>query len=163
MASTDFWRVTGEGVDAVRDNGHLYGEIVVGDFDLSVEVRGDYGAQYDQAGVMVRVDDRQWFKTGIEFLDGIPRYSTVVTFEYSNWSIAEVPTSFDHVGIRLSCRGNAVEVHRTIDDGPEEFCAHLYVAPERAKLVGVMCAAPKGAGFEASFRNLVLTPVTEPS
>jgi len=159
-ASTDFWRVTGEGVDAVRDNGHLYGEVVAGDFDLSVQVRGGYNDQYDQAGVMVRVDDRQWFKTGIEYLDGRPRYSTVVTLEYSNWMITEVPETFDHVRIRLSYRGNAVEVRRSLDDGPEDVCAHLYLPPEREKFVGIMCAAPKGAGFDARFRDFVLTPIS---
>ena len=57
-AGTDFWRITGYGY--IRDNGHLYGEQIGGDFDLSVRVRGSYAAQYDQAGAMVRVDDRRW-------------------------------------------------------------------------------------------------------
>ena len=63
-AGTDFWRTTHYGF--VRDTGHLYGEQLGGDFDLSVLVRGDYAAQYDQAGVMVRIDERRWLKTGIE-------------------------------------------------------------------------------------------------
>jgi len=48
-ASTDFWRVTGEGVDAVRDNGHLFGETIPGEFDLSVDIRGHFTEQYDHA------------------------------------------------------------------------------------------------------------------
>jgi regulation of enolase protein 1 (concanavalin A-like superfamily) len=33
-AATDFWRITGYG--CVRDSGHLYGEVLAGDFDLSM-------------------------------------------------------------------------------------------------------------------------------
>ena len=38
----------------VRDDGHLYAEQVSGDLELSMRVRGFYGAQFDQAGAMVR-------------------------------------------------------------------------------------------------------------
>jgi regulation of enolase protein 1 (concanavalin A-like superfamily) len=158
-ASTDFWRVTGEGVEAVRDNGHLFGETITGEFDLSVDIRGHFTEQYDQAGVMVRVDDHQWFKTGIEFFEGIPRFSTVVTFGYSNWMLTDFPEPFDHLGIRISHRGDAVEVHRSLNGGPLEFSALLYLPPGRPKFAGVMCAAPKGAGFDVSFRNLIITPI----
>jgi hypothetical protein len=158
-ASTDFWRVTGEGVDAVRDNGHLFGETIAGEFDLSVDIHGHFTEQYDQAGVMVRVDDHQWFKTGIEFFEGIPRFSTVVTFGYSNWMLTDFPEPFDHLGIRISHRGDAVEVHRSLNGGPPEFSAHLYLPPGRPKFAGVMCAAPKGTGFDVIFRNLIITPI----
>ena len=44
-------------------------------------------SQFDQAGIMIRVDDRCWVKAGIEFTDGIPRLSCVVTNDgYSDWS-----------------------------------------------------------------------------
>lgn len=157
--STDFWRVTGEGIDAIRDNGHLYGETISGDFDLSVDVQGNLKDQYDQAGVMVRVSDRQWFKTGVEFLNGRPRFSTVVTFDYSNWMIADLPESFHQLSIHVEYRGNAVEVHRAVDGGPEEFLAHIYLPPGEDKFAGVMCAAPKGHGFDVTFRNFLLTPL----
>ena len=158
-ASTDFWRVTGEGFDAIRDNGHLYGERIADDFDLSVDVQGNFKDQYDQAGVMVRVSDRQWFKTGVEFLNGRPRFSTVVTNDYSNWMIAELLVTFRQLSIRVEYRGNAVEVHRAVDGGPEEFASHVYLPRQRDKFVGVMCAAPKGNGSDVTFRNLLLTPV----
>lgn len=157
--STDFWRVTGEGDDAIRDNGHLFGEVIAGEFDLSVDVHGQFADQYDHAGVMVRVDERQWFKAGIELLDGKPRYSTVVTFGYSNWMITDLPETFDHLSLRITNRGNAVEVHRSLDGGPLEFSAHLFMPPGRTKFAGVMSAAPKGSGFDVTFRNLIITPL----
>ena len=44
-------------------------------------------SQFDQAGIMVKVDDQCWVKAGIEYTDGLPRLSCVVTNEgYSDWS-----------------------------------------------------------------------------
>ena len=76
-AGTDFWQTTHYGY--VTDSGHVFGADVTGDFDLSVVVCGRYTDQYDQAGAMIRVDDRHWLKTGIEFVYGRARFSTVVS------------------------------------------------------------------------------------
>ena len=44
-------------------------------------------AQFDQAGIMVLVDENTWVKSGIEYTDGVPRLSCVVTNDgYSDWS-----------------------------------------------------------------------------
>ena len=49
-------------------------------------------AQFDQAGIMVLVDEDTWVKAGIEFTDGSPRLSCVVTNNgYSDWSTQPWP------------------------------------------------------------------------
>jgi regulation of enolase protein 1 (concanavalin A-like superfamily) len=82
-AKTDFWRETHYGF--IRDDGHLRYEWVEGDFTASVAFRGDYRALYDQAGLMVRLDDRNWVKAGIEFVGDRQRLSVVVTRDFSDW------------------------------------------------------------------------------
>lgn len=57
-AATDFWRVTGNG--HIRDSGHVYGDTLAGEFDLSMRIHGSYGERYDQAGAMVRGNERHW-------------------------------------------------------------------------------------------------------
>src|SRR5262249_60610921 len=61
-SGTDFWRETGYGY--IRDSGHVYGEVLGGDLDISVRVRCTLGVQYDQAGGMPRADERTRLKTG---------------------------------------------------------------------------------------------------
>ena len=52
--SYDFWRITDYGF--IHDNGHARLEPVEGDFTASVAITADYRAQFDQAGLMIRVE-----------------------------------------------------------------------------------------------------------
>jgi uncharacterized protein len=151
---TDFWRTTHYGY--VRDSGHLYGELLEGDFDLSVRIRGDYSQQYDQAGAMVRVDDRRWLKTGVEYVDDGMRMSTVITLDHSSWAVADLPAGTTELSLSLARRGDAVEVRFGIDGGDMHLAALAYLPPGEAVLAGPMCAAPEGDGFEVSFHDLAI-------
>jgi regulation of enolase protein 1 (concanavalin A-like superfamily) len=154
-ATTDFWRVTGYGYS--RDNGHLYGERLAGDFDLSMRVRGSYAAQYDQAGAMVRVGERHWLKTGVEYFNGSKRFSTVITLDHSSWALASLPVTMTELGLRLTRRGDAVEIHYCVDAGDFELAALAYLPPDHEVLAGPMCAAPEGSGFDVTFTGLTVT------
>ena len=150
---TDFWRVTGYGY--IRDSGHVYGEVLAGDLDVAVRIRGNWAAQYDQAGVMLRADERTWLKTGVEFFEGRPRLSTVHTLGLSSWSVANLPDGADDIALRVSRRGDAVEIRYTTDPGvPADLAALVYLPPDSELLAGVMCAAPEGPGFSVSFHEL---------
>jgi uncharacterized protein len=151
---TDFWRVTGYGF--IRDNGHLYGTAVAGDFDLTVRLNGAFAAQYDQAGAMVRADERTWIKTGIEFFEGRPRFSTVVTAEHSSWAIASLPDDVTGLRLSLARRGDALEIRYSLDDTEPELAAVAYLPPGREVLAGAMCAAPDGPGFPVTFQDLTV-------
>ncbi|AIE72963.1 hypothetical protein D082_04340 [Synechocystis sp. PCC 6714] len=61
----DFWCITHYGF--IRDNGHFYFDTVSTDFVVEVKIRGSYQDLYDQAGIMLRVDEKHWIKTGKDF------------------------------------------------------------------------------------------------
>src|SRR5215510_13243756 len=154
-SGTDFWRETGYGY--IRDSGHVYGEVLGGDLDISVRVRCTLGVQYDQAGVMLRADERTWLKTGVEYFQGRSRLSTVLTLGRSSWMVTDLPEGTDEVALRLSRRGDAVEVRYAIEDGPAELAALVFLPPGREVLAGVMGAAPEGPGFRVTFHDLRIT------
>ena len=154
---TDFWRTTHYGF--IHDNGHVYGAEVKSDFDMSLRVRGDYSEQYDQAGAMVRVDEKHWLKTGIEYVDGRKLFSIVATLEYSNWSVADLPSDADELSLLLLRRGDSVEISYGLDEGEKQLAGVVYLPPGQAAFAGGMCAAPAGGGFEVTFQDLVITPV----
>src|SRR6516162_5725997 len=153
--STDFWRETGYGY--IRDSGHVYGEVLAGDLDVSVRMRWTLGTQYDQAGVMLRADERTWLKTGVEFFEGRARLSTVLTLGRSSWMVTDLPDGTDEIVLRVSRRGDAVEVRYVIEDGPAELAALVFMPPGREVLAGVMAAAPEGPGFRVTFHDLRCT------
>src|SRR5258708_35640122 len=84
---TDFWRVTGYGY--IRDSGHVYGEVVAGDLDVAVRVRGNYATQYDQAGGMLRAGGPTWPETGGGFFESRRRLSSGLTLGLSNLAVAD--------------------------------------------------------------------------
>jgi len=153
--STDFWRETGYGY--IRDSGHVYGEVFAGDLDVSVRMRFTLGTQYDQAGVMLRADERTWLKTGVEFFEGRARLSTVLTLGRSSWMVTDLPEGTDEIVLRVSRRGDAVEVRYVIEDGAAELAALVFMPPGREVLAGVMAAAPEGPGFRVTFHDLRIT------
>ncbi len=155
---TDFWRETGYGY--IRDSGHVYGEVLAGDLDVSVRLRCTLGVQYDQAGVMLRADERTWLKTGVEFFEGRPRLSTVLTLGRSSWMVTDLPEGTDEIVLRVSRRGDAVEVRYVTEDGPAELAALVFLPPGREMLAGVMAAAPEGPGFRVTFHDLRITERT---
>lgn len=149
---TDFWRATGYGY--IHDNGHVYGDVLPGDLDVSVRVRGTFAHQYDQAGVMLRADEQTWLKAGVEFFEGRPRLSTVLTLGWSSWIVADLPADLDEITLRMSRRGDAVEIRYAAGDGPAELAALVFMPPDREVLAGIMCAAPEGSGFSVTFHDL---------
>jgi hypothetical protein len=153
-AHTDFWRITGYGY--VRDNAHIYGESLDGDFDLSVHVRGEYAEQYDQAGAAVRVDATRWIKTGVELFNGRLRFSTVVTNDHSSWMFADLPDDFAVLNLSLARRGDSIEISYSTDDHELELASVVYVQHRAEAFAGVMCASPQGEGFAASFSDFQL-------
>ena len=149
---TDFWRRTFYGY--ITDNGHFYHRPVTGDFTAEVEVAAGHSALFDQAGLMIRADERTWLKTGLEVTSGAVQLSTVLTRDDSDLSV--VPLSLPPGGgvrLRLTRFGTAVCVHRGDETGAWHLVrlGHLDL-PDTAD-VGLMCCSPERAGLEVTFRN----------
>ena len=82
--ATDFWRETHYGF--TRHSGHLFGYQTSGDFTATLRVRARFEALYDQAGLMVHLDEENWVKAGVEFSDGEATLSSVLTVGQSDWA-----------------------------------------------------------------------------
>ncbi len=155
--NTDFWQDTFYGFQ--RDNGHAYLTPVTGDFTASVSVRGDYRQLYDQAGLMLRIDQHNWIKSGIEYTDGLMHFSVVVTNRASDWSVIPLVNSStdDEVSVRVTRHDDAVRVQFSINGSPWQL-ARLAPFSSADASVGLMACSPERGGFEAVFRNLDVGP-----
>lgn len=155
---SDFWRVTHYGF--THDNGHFYYQIREGDFQAEVKFSGDYNSLYDQAGLMLRLDEKNWMKCGIEFIEGVRHLSAVVTREFSDWALGiPLPTSPRSLWLRLKRTGDAVEVLYALDGTNYQLLRIAYLPPSTSSQIGVMCASPEGTGFTATFENFTLEDI----
>lgn len=148
---TDFWRQTHYGF--IRDNGHFFYQPVKGDFIAEVKVSGEYRELYDQAGLMVRLDEANWLKCGIEFVGGVQQASAVVTRDYSDWSVVPVAHNPPSFWVRVTRRGTATEVHYSLDGELYTMLRLAYLTPVETVSAGIMCASPDGNGFPVVFEG----------
>lgn len=89
-AESDYWRHTLYGF--VHDDGHGLLAPFTPEHAVEVSFRADtLTSLYDQAGLLLWVDDEHWIKTGVEITDGVPHLGAVVTDVFSDWSLAPVP------------------------------------------------------------------------
>ncbi|MYV54788.1 DUF1349 domain-containing protein [Streptomyces sp. SID3212] len=158
---TDFWVTTHYGF--VRDTGHALLRPVPAKFRLRATFSGDYHEQYDQAGLLLRIDGKNWIKTGIEYVDGRQQLSAVVTREVSDWNVVPLAYLTDAPGpvtVELRREGDTVTILYGLGGAPETMLRLAYFPPEVPAQAGPMCASPDGKGFTARFTALSLDTLT---
>lgn len=158
---TDFWQETFYGFK--RNSGHAYLAAVSGDFTIAAQVQGKYEALYDQAGIMLYLNETNWIKTGIEFTDGLMHFSVVVTREVSDWSVIPLPdaTPDDVLNVRLTRHGDAVRIQYAIGGAAKWQMARLAPFSSEDARAGVMACSPQRGGFEATFRDIAIGPAID--
>ena len=153
-AKTDFWQKTFDGY--VADSGHFYHLSVPGDFTFSACINGKYATLYDQAGLMVRLDSENWMRCGTELVDGKRLASVVFTRTYSDGSTMPDLSETEPVWWQAIRKKDSIETLCSLNGIQFSSVRMGYFPPGRPVELGIMCAAPSGPGFEATFKNLKL-------
>lgn len=155
-AKTDFWRETY--YSFARDNGHFLGFASDGGFTASMRIRGEFRTLYDQAGLMVRIDETKWIKTGVEFTDGELFLSTVITDGKSDWSVSQPFKELNDFRIRITIDKGAARIQASRDGSfwPLLRLAPFPVAPSYQ--VGPTACTPERAGLTVHFSELSIGP-----
>ncbi|MDD1509793.1 MULTISPECIES: DUF1349 domain-containing protein [unclassified Pseudomonas] len=156
--STDFWRETHYGF--TRDTGHFLG-IATGDgFTATLRIQGEFRSLYDQAGLMVRIDENRWVKTGVEFTDGEAFLSTVVTDGKSDWSVSQPFKELEDFYIQVTLSNGAMRIQASRDG---RFWPLLRLAPfpvASTYQVGPTACTPERSGLAVRFSEFEITPAT---
>jgi len=150
--NSDFWRTTSYAF--VHDTGHALLNDFADGTAMEVSWMLDYDQQFDQAGLLVWHDDRNWIKAGVEFADGAPQLGAVFTREVSDWSVAPVPEwAGREVHLRISRSTDALTV-RARCDGPWQLVRLAPLDPALLWRAGLFCASPSRAGLTVRFTAL---------
>ena len=160
VGKTDFWRHTHYGF--VHDDGHFLGVPAPRAFTAIATFEGRYETLYDQAGIMLRIDEANWVKVGIEHSDGMTNFSIVVTRGNSDWSVVGRPLISGPQSVRLTRMDGAIIAHFRRPDGGWQL---MRVAdfPDAEASIGPMACSPQRAGFEATFTGFeIAAPIDHP-
>src|ERR1700761_4784420 len=148
-AATDYWRIAH--YDFIRDSGPFRYEERSGDFEAVVLVFAEYEEQYHQAGLMIRIDERNWIKTGIEFVHGKQNVSAVVTRDFSDWSVIAREDNPECVWMRLQRQNDAVKIEYSLEGKDWKMLRLAYFPPLVPARIGMFAAAPGKQRFEVRF------------
>ena len=155
-ARTDFWRETHYGF--TRDSGHFLGHEVAGPFTAQLRMRAHYEALYDQAGIMVRLDEARWIKAGIEWSDDAPRLGSVLTLGCSDWATGPFDGDPANFWLRVTVAAGVIRV-QVSHDGLRWPLLRLAPFPDApAYRVGPMCCTPERAGLAVEFSDFIAGP-----
>ena len=149
-AKKDFWRKTYYDPPFIKDDGsvlHVKLPQSLSVYTVETEFLLKATRQFDQAGIMVRMDHQHWLKTGIEVVDGRPRLSCVVTNSFSDWSTQNWPdfttetvtssgvdTVVVHCHLRVHARGESFVVEGKTKEGTWEFIRIAHMSKQMVSL-----------------------------
>lgn len=158
-AGTDFWQGTHYGFRV--DNGHALLAAIEGDFVMTTRVRIAPEHQYDQAGLMVRLDAECWLKTSVEHEPGEPsRLGAVITNHgWSDWSTQDLdPARARDMAFRVTRSGADYLVEAALAGGAWSQIRLGRLQADRGGPVraGIYACSPKAAGLEARFARLTI-------
>jgi regulation of enolase protein 1 (concanavalin A-like superfamily) len=160
-AGTDYWRIAHYGF--IRDNGPFRYQQQTGDFEARVHITGHYRELYHQAGLMIRIDEKNWIKTGIEFVNGKQNISAVVTRDFSDWSVIPRDDSPASIWLRLQRQNDAVKIEFSLDNKMWSMLRMAYFPPHVPVMIGMVAAAPGKQDFDVIFDHFTVGPITSAS
>jgi len=152
---TDFWQRTHYGFR--RDDGHFLFTELDGDFCLSTHVSFEPRQQYDQCGLMIRIDHENWIKVSTEYEDEeMSRLGSVVTnLGYSDWATQDVSSLRKDRWYQISRRNDDFKIEYSPDGvtWSQLRIAHLHKEQSRLQ-AGIYACSPIGKDFYCCFTRL---------
>ncbi|MET3709588.1 regulation of enolase protein 1 (concanavalin A-like superfamily) [Sphingomonas trueperi] len=152
---TDFWRETHYGF--TRDSGHFLGFPTGDAFTAQLRIRGRYEKLYDQAGIMVRVDERRWVKAGIELSDGRAMLSSVLTDGRSDWSTGPYAGNAADFWMRATVDKGVLRLQVSADGKTWPLVRLASFPVASSYQVGPMACTPEREGLEVRFSDFRIT------
>lgn len=166
---TDFWQRTFYGFR--NNNAPAFVFDRSDNFTFSVSIECEYTTLFDQAGVVIWINENNWIKASLEYEnEEFSRLGAVVTNAgYSDWSTRNSP-AVPRIEFRVSRRGPDFLIEARTDSQWEQLrIAHLGALGETtmqsgrtpsAELpdgpsvgVGIYACSPGDSHFEAKFRH----------
>lgn len=172
--NTDFWQRTYYGFR--NDNAPALLFSSGQNFTFTSKVQFNYKKQFDQCGLIIRIDNENWFKCSIEFENNeFSRLGSVVTNAgYSDWATNDIALPKE-IWYRLSRRGPDFLIEHSLDgtDFRQMRIFHLHILENTTQQMGqvdpplpaensiefgVYACSPNQSSFSAVFTDFDFGP-----
>jgi len=111
---------------------------------------------------MIRIDEKNWIKAGIEFVNGKQNVSAVVTREFSDWSVLARSDSPAFIWLRLQRYQDTVQVSYSLDNQEWSMIRLAFFPPEVPVRIGMVAAAPGKEPLEVTFDHFSIAALHSP-
>ncbi|GLO62532.1 hypothetical protein MACH09_30400 [Vibrio sp. MACH09] len=171
---TDFWQRSYYGFR--NDNAPALQLESSENFTFTAKVTFEYQSMFDQCGLIIYLDNNNWFKASIEYEnEQFSRLGSVVTnLGYSDWATTDIPLP-DHIWYRLSRRGADFLIESSLDGVTfkQMRIFHLHSLGETTAEMGqcnppmpatntvkfgLYACSPMKSSFTAEFSNMSFEP-----
>jgi uncharacterized protein len=154
---SDFWQRTHYGFQ--RDNGHALLKAVSGNLAIRARFRFEPNEQYDQCGILIRVDADNWFKCSIEYENAAhSRLGSVLTRDgYSDWATQDISSEVKDMGYEVEINNSDITAkfsHNGVIFQQMRIC-RLNIGA-RPLFAGIYGCSPVGNGYEFTVSDLTI-------
>lgn len=157
---TDMWRGTLHGF--IKDDAPFYWMYVDNDFEARLSIKFKFEYLYDQAGIMLRIDEENWMKLGVCYYRDQLYVSCCFTRGQSDWSTHRLPkTKIKNFHVWVKRKQETIDCYYSLDNENWIHVRQGYFSDKPRIRVGMMCAAPDSAGFKVTFSNFMVRNVSD--
>lgn len=152
---TDFWQQTYYGFQ--NDNAPAL--LTTTDeqfFSFIVKTEFDSKKRFDQCGVIIYLDSKNWFKASIEYEnETIQRLGSVVTNNgYSDWATTDIEATQKYMYYRLSRRNSDFCIENSLDGLNYQQMRIFHLTKGATDInIGIYACSPENSSFEATFSD----------
>ncbi|MDA3900012.1 MAG: DUF1349 domain-containing protein [Spirochaetes bacterium] len=152
--NTDFWQRTHYNFQ--RDNGHCLLTEVKKEFSITVKTEFYPQSQYDQCGLIIRIDSENWIKTSIEYeTETHSRLGSVVTNQgFSDWATIDINSKINTMWYRFQSKQNDILIEYSNDGLTWKQLRITHLLCKFHELnIGIYACSPMDSSFESIFDN----------
>ncbi len=154
---TDFWQSVHRGFR--KDDGHFFFCRQTGDFFLTFKWRFGDLDKFSQCGVMVRIDERNWFKASLmnEYRDSSVLASSLTIGGHSDWSGFNFANDVCEIWFRLNRVGDDYIASYSLDGIQFTKFRMFYMQSYEDIKAGAYIASPNRENFCAELSGIRLS------
>lgn len=146
---TDFWQSAHH--HFAKDNGHFFYTRREDDFTFVISWKFVSSGQFDQCGVMLRIDEKNWFKASIMYDN--PQQpmlgSSVTNCGYSDWAAMEIPHGIEEISFKVKRLKGDYIIYYSLDGLSFKQIRLLHLINDQPEVkIGAYLCSPQREAFE---------------